>query len=48
MANPAGVESLGALREMPFDLAVPAYLLLSAASVVVRFRRSRGGERASR
>ncbi len=45
VTNPVGLEGLRPLRGMPFDVAVPAYLLLSAASVVVRFRRSHGVER---
>ncbi len=45
LTNPAGVEPLRPLRGTPVDVAVPAYLLLSAASVVVRFRRSHGIER---
>ena len=45
LTNPVGVDGLRPLRGMPFDAAVPAFLLLSAASVVARFRRSHGVER---
>jgi hypothetical protein len=45
LANPVGLDGLRPLRGVAFDVAVPAYLLLSAASVVVRFRRSHGVER---
>lgn len=45
LTSPVGVEGLSALRGMPFDVAVPAYLSLTAASVVARFRRSHGVER---
>ena len=49
IANPIGIEGLGKLEDLPIFSAVEGLFLLAAlgavASVVVRFRRSRGVER---
>jgi hypothetical protein len=49
IANPVGIEGLGKIEELPIVGAVEGLFLLAAlgavASVVVRFRRSRGVER---